>query len=253
MGIVASKDLRREIVKGTGITEMEASLLLRDIDDSILRPVKDLMFTMYAEGAPFKPKDSQTMNETEADHQELKKEDILNEIENPTPAEVKKVTINIPEIRGSREVKRETVVKKKLVGKLSSSHELEEYKNELTTTSPKLVAKSSEPSYDLEESKRRILDNVGSIKLAGVVTMPKMRQEIQESLPETPKKNIPESEPVPTRKIIDIKKPLAEAISSAPQTANVSQNVSPSKIPAATPKTEVVKTSGADPYREPIE
>lgn len=259
MGIIASKDLRREVVKETGVSEMDASLILRDIDEEILKPVKALMFTIYADGAPFKPTGMKTLNETEEDHQALKKEDILKEIESPTPSEIKKIISNFP----APEIKKESL------GKLSVSKEVEEYKDELVAgKSLKLEAKSLETKEELaprslepeksssviEESKKRILDNIGAIKLAGVVTMPKMNQEIKETLPETPKINsIPETAPAQPKKIIDIKQPLSEKISYPTQKPNLAENIPPQKTPPTISKPAPAKPYSGDPYREPIE
>ncbi len=101
MGIVATKNLVGELEKELHVSALEASVIARDIDENIFKPIKQTMVTLYAGRAPNKPSSSLvSFYEEDESHPELKRDNLLKAIEDPTPApvkvEVKKPIIQAP-------------------------------------------------------------------------------------------------------------------------------------------------------------
>ncbi len=196
MGVSPSRTMVDDIANECHISKIEANLIVRDIDDQILKPIKELMVKIYGEGAPYRPKSMNTIVETEADHIHLDKNELLHEIENPAPAEVKKVSVIDGTPISKVEVPKPTpapimaseskvieerpeeialgTVEKELPPKPATveirkveTPVVEIPKAPVTPAAP--VNTATNPS--LEEAKKRILDNLTSQKLSGIVTM----------------------------------------------------------------------------------
>jgi hypothetical protein len=138
MGIVATKDFVKELQDTLQIGALEASVLARDVDENIFKPIKETMIHLYAGRAPYKPSSSLVQYYEEDDeHPELSKENILREIEDPTDSVVKKETTvvaskplkasELVSLQASKEIRKE------IPNKLTSlpAHELVEYHEEL--------------------------------------------------------------------------------------------------------------------------
>jgi len=91
MGMVATKDFITELQDTLQIGALEASVLARDIDENIFKPVKETMTHLYAGRAPYKPSSSLVeYYEEDDEHPSLNKDTLLKEIEDPEPSQVKK-------------------------------------------------------------------------------------------------------------------------------------------------------------------
>jgi hypothetical protein len=127
MGIIATKNFIKELQDSLEISALDASVLARDIDENIFRPIKKTMTSLYAGGAPYKPSSSLVQfYEEEDEHKTLSKADILKEIEDPSDAVVRKEIVNTSlELRA-----------KSLEGdaKKAASKEIVEYHEELVNT-----------------------------------------------------------------------------------------------------------------------
>lgn len=91
MGIVATKNFVNELVNEVKISPLEASSIVRDIDEEILKPIKETLISLYADGAPNRPSSSLVQYyEEDESHPSLDKDAILSEIEKPVESPVKK-------------------------------------------------------------------------------------------------------------------------------------------------------------------
>jgi len=266
MGIIPTKNMVEEIATSCKIPKMDASLISRDIDDQIFRPIKELMRRLYEEGAPFKPESMNTVDEKDEDHSHLDKHDILREIENPTAPEVKVV-----EGKQLRAEGLELEVEKKNDASFipSTSKVIEEYHEEIEggkaqlktenlglkeNTTKNISAPEASVPNPIEEAKKRLLDNISSDKLSGIVTMPKLN--VQVDINET--NSTPAPEPSLLRDVEQLPKsaqkfspPSVEKTSNPiPEATNIIPEVKKPEAPVSTPPT---KSYAADPYREPTE
>ncbi len=73
----------------------DANALARDVDDQILKPIKELMIRIYADGAPYRLNTLKTVSEKDEDHEHLNPNEILRDIEDPVGHEIKEVVINM--------------------------------------------------------------------------------------------------------------------------------------------------------------
>lgn len=94
MGMIATKDFINELQDALQIGALEASVIARDVDENIFRPIKETMTHLYAGRAPYKPSSSLVQYyEEDEEHPALNKEILLKEIEDPIPVEVKKIIV----------------------------------------------------------------------------------------------------------------------------------------------------------------
>ncbi|MDB5204550.1 MAG: hypothetical protein JWP09_578 [Candidatus Taylorbacteria bacterium] len=284
MGIIATRDFVKELQDALQIGALEASVLARDVDDNIFKPIKTTIEHLYAGRAPYKPSSSlvQYYDEDE-EHPSLNKETLLKEIEDPTPAEVKKeimIPKEEPKVVPIEEIKPEIVIQNQNVVEKPTEKphtEIIEYHEEISNTpivSPiktnsmiqdtKKIAlppikiiepESLEPKKNADADKMKgdsILNQLASIKLSQAFVMPKGPEGIQElrTLQETSMKlggnvEIPKEKP----------------IEPAPQITLTPEPAAAKEVPISLPKStniqsviEVVKSSETkiDPYRERI-
>jgi hypothetical protein len=182
MGIIASRDITNEIVENCQLSRVEASMLVKDLDEELFKPIKELMVRIYADGAPFKPATLQTIDETEEDHMNLDKTDILKEIEDPQTDESSRFKVESKKL----EIKN-------ISYKPSTTKTVEEYHTEIslgkkmdTVREPqKTIFRENSPTgiSNIEESKKRLLDSIASQKLSGVFTMPRISNDEISSIP----------------------------------------------------------------------
>jgi hypothetical protein len=133
MGIIATKNFVKELQDSLEISALDASVLARDIDENIFRPIKKTMTDLYAGGAPYKPSSSLVQfYEEDDEHKTLSKADILKEIEDPSDAPVRKEVANTS--LGLRAKSLEGDVKK------AASKEIVEYHEELVNTDNSHIA-----------------------------------------------------------------------------------------------------------------
>ncbi len=261
MGIVGTKDFVKELQDNLQISALEASVLARDIDENIFKPIKETMTHLYAGRAPYKPSSSLVQYYEEDDeHPALSKDSLLKEIEDPVPAEVKKETTTIlPGNLGLRSLGES----KKEMQKTENPHtEITEYHEELQNEAeeenraPKQIVQNIsqipipplkkiddfKPNEAKSEDRLKgdsILNQIASLKLNQAFVMPKGPEGIKElskieaeQLGNTTGSktiNTPPTVPVP-----EIQKPVEKIREASPET-----------LP---PKPEIK----VDPYREPI-
>lgn len=255
MGITASKDMTNEVAKECGISQIEASVLVRDVDTEIFKPIKEIMMHMYGEGAPFAKKEGFKQSTTvgtktstdEEDHSNLDKESILNEIENPPEAKVKVVIT-------------EPIAEAGIQAPEQSPNQAPQSKSETvipstTEVSPKALEKSAEtPSKpDISALRENILKNITETKLSGVVTMPKEQtiaiQQVASAQTLTPQPSIKQNEEKIEPEASFSPEPSKTESPTVPKTEIAIPNADASK--ETTPPGN--NYPGIDPYREPIE
>ncbi len=202
MGIIATKNLETEISSALHLSLLDASTIVRDINDTVFEPIKHILVETYKHESPFKP---QTLihihEEDEEDETRLNPKDLLAEIENPTKATVRKV------IQGEKKTEEPLVAQ------------------ETITTSPEPTVETSPLTNELKTLGEKILSHIDNEKLTNIVTMhsfiekapveviPKKEAPIEQAI--TPKQEttpLPETQVTPTNapeKKID---PYREAI-----------------------------------------
>jgi len=252
MGIIPSKNIVNEISENCGISKIDASIVVRDIDDQILRPIKELMRRLYEDGAPFKPDSMNTVDEKDEDHSHLDKHEILRDIENPTAAEVKTVVSSKfqvgkeepkpPQENFSKNFKgQEASAKESFV--TSDSKVLEEYHQEIESKEekvPKAKPSAQTGISSIEDTKKRLLSNIAENKLSGIVTMPAQEGVTSSKLVENlSKPSLDKS----SNTIFEVQK----------SEVGKEENKAASSSPAPKPPTPAPKPYTADPYREPTE
>ncbi|MES2060072.1 MAG: hypothetical protein V4438_03515 [Patescibacteria group bacterium] len=90
MGMSAGKTFVKDLQEILEIPALDASVLARDIDENVFKPIKTTMIKIYADGAPYKPSSSLVQfYEEDDEHKELDKDTLLREIENPTAVKPK--------------------------------------------------------------------------------------------------------------------------------------------------------------------
>lgn len=257
MGIIALKDYRDELVRELKISQVEANMMMHEVDEQVMKPIKDLMIKIYANEAPFKPGSSQSLNDVDEEHSDLNKDDILKEIENPSESKVRRDTY-IPEVRGAK-----FVYENEPIDKLSSSTELEEFHDELVGKSVSFkgadeAEMSSNTNSAFEEAKKRILESITAAKITGVVLMPKVGGIFSEAekMEMERTKDAPVQtgtiEPITQQEVKKESKTEPEikinpTVPGQPEGKAKIDNVVPSS-----PQKEQSKPS-VDPYREPVE
>lgn len=279
MGIIPSGKFTEELAKEIGISKIDASSIVRDIDEEIFKPIKELMVKTYADGAPYRPKSSLRTSHEDENHEDIERDELLKSIEEPEVSQVKKWRSD---------------------GTIESIVTFSDTK-QFSKTPDQEVFKKSEPeeqlnlSQTLKESRERLLNLISSKKLDSVITMnPHEKKEenkptppsfesiekkpepiIQEKpievqkMPENPFIVVPKVEPVqtpvlqqaPQVKIIDpvakpFKQPLVPEIAPQILPANIQTPITvqaPKEMPVA-PKIPMVSTQTTfnvvDPYRE---
>ena len=225
MGIIASKNFVAEIQKELSISPIDASILARDIDENVFRPIKSSMIALYGDKAPNKPSSSLVqITEEEDNHMNLDKDLLLKEIESPVIAKPRIILSQPTEIKiAVPEVKVEHKEVKVEVKEPSPVTAIEEYHEEIAL-GDKIESKAveKEPTTTQPETKSTLgsLDRLAEMKLSKAMVMPK-------------------------RDMFESKVEVPEAKAVAPE--------APSNTPseASSPKQEV-KQYATDPYREPI-
>lgn len=258
MGIVATKDFVAELQNTLQITALEASVLARDIDENIFKPIKETMTHLYAGRAPFKPSSSLVeYYDEEEDHPALDKNTLLKEIEDPEPVKIKKEIVQTTQKTPTPSTQ---PVVNKIPNPADTSHtEVTEYHEEISNTPqpnihtepvkpvemPHLsinnapqIQKQPEPtitqapiqSQNIDEKASSILNQIASIKLSQVFVMPKGPSGIAElgkmESEQIQKPKIPVSQPQASNPTVE-KPTLAEQTPTQPE-------------------------KRIDPYREPI-
>lgn len=107
MGIIATKNFESEIVREIKIDPLKSSVIVRDIDEQVLAPIKETMVRLYKHSNPFKPQTMQHADEyDEEDETKLDRNNLLAEIENPQKSEVRKISSenNLPMIKNPMSV-----------------------------------------------------------------------------------------------------------------------------------------------------
>ncbi len=151
MGITAAKDFLETVKKDLNIDHGEAISIVNDIDDAMFKPVREIMERSFHNEAPNKLRTINTADENDEEHLHLTKHDVLREIENPSPAERRRVESF--EVRGGREEVK-TVAEEELRGgreeseektpEISKTTEIEGYVQELTGNKIEIKTVASE-------------------------------------------------------------------------------------------------------------
>ncbi len=144
MGIVATKDYVAEISNELKISSLEASSIVRDVDEEILKPIKETLRSLYADGAPNRPSSSLVQYYEEDDnHPSLDKDALLKEIEEPVASPIRKETVMQPasEVASSQASKENS---REIPNKLTSlpANKLEIYHEEIVGTGNEVTSLS---------------------------------------------------------------------------------------------------------------
>ncbi|MES2409176.1 MAG: hypothetical protein V4509_02635, partial [Patescibacteria group bacterium] len=141
MGIVATKDFVKEIQNDLHMSALEASVLARDIDENIFKPIKETMVGLYAGRAPHKPSSSLVQYyEEDEEHPSLDKQTLLKEIEDPTPAEVKTETM-VTMVKNTKIDTPVVATNKEKVEHTKPETDIVEYHQEISQKENKVVEK----------------------------------------------------------------------------------------------------------------
>ncbi|MES2224001.1 MAG: hypothetical protein V4469_03680 [Patescibacteria group bacterium] len=263
MGIVATKDFIKEIQNDLHLSALEASVLSRDIDENIFKPIKDQMVQLYAGRAPHKPSSSLVQYYEEDDeHPSLDKQTLLKEIEDPTPSEVKTETV-VTMVKNTKIDTPVIATNKEKVEHTKPETEIVEYHQEISQKENKVVEKPAlafdKNSYLIPEKPKdaiipnpiapqkfetmqanrpdatNILNQIASLKLSQAFVMPKGPEGIAE-LGKLEAEQMGKS----AAKIPEVTIPVTKTYTAPPIAP--AQNISPEATPAAK----------IDPYRERI-
>lgn len=263
MGIVGTKDFVAELQNTLQITALEASVLSRDIDENVFKPIKEIMIHLYAGRAPYKPSSSLVQfYEEDEEHPALSKENLLKEIEDPTPAEVKKHIVIAPQISKSTKPENTVIETKPTKTEITEYHEelkgetikIKEKDVKVEAVKPSSIgAPAEEPALKTLETRpsstTNILDQLASIKLSQSFVMPKGVEGIRE-LSNIETQNA------------ELKKPLENLAENSGlnskaaelKTIEETELKKESPKPVAKPETIVPQKPATriDPYREPL-
>ena len=141
MGIIPARNMINEIIKEIKLAPLTASALVRDIDDEILSPIKDIMLKIYQNSNPFKPKTLKFIDESDEEAEDdvhLRRDSLLQEIENP-----------------------ET---------LHKTEPIKEIKPEEKPEKP-IVIKEPEIPQEIKEKRDKLLTKIGGASLSNLITM----------------------------------------------------------------------------------
>ena len=188
MGIVSVKNLPSELSKELDIPSAEITPIISEVDEKIFKPMRLTMEKFFNGGSPNKLRTISTIDENDDEHLHLTKHDILREIENPSPAEGRKVESF--EVLGAREVKKPEI---------SKTTEIEEYAPELSgnkidikkVESEKQIQKNEENGVKLPEisiATTLAQKTITEMKLSGITNMEKGKEIAEESKKEEPAK-----------------------------------------------------------------
>ena len=89
MGIVTVKNLPNELSKELDLPSVEIIPIMNEVNEKIFKPVREAMEKTFSGGSPNKLRTINTADENDEEHLHLTKHDVLREIENPVPTEVK--------------------------------------------------------------------------------------------------------------------------------------------------------------------
>ncbi len=254
MGIISSKNFVAELQKELQISALDASVLARDIDENVFKPIKNTMISLYGDKAPNKPSSSLVqLTEEDDDHSHLDKDLLLREIESPVIAKprVENKAAEVDPVAQTQskvieeyheEIKTGTVLPEPLRPMTDTS--LQEQYTFSTPESEKVLRSGPNPKLTpltKVEAKIEIppetkaptppasfdsLHRLADMKLSQTFVMPKMGGE-----------TTPQVAP-------QIPKPIIEPVRS--QT-----NISP-KVEVKKEMTEAAPKPVSDPYREPL-
>ncbi|MDQ5950169.1 MAG: hypothetical protein QG585_109 [Patescibacteria group bacterium] len=204
MGIVPSGKFIEELAKEINVTKLQASVIAHDVDEEILKPIKELMVKTYADGAPFRPKSSLQVTHEDENHEGIERDELLRSIEEPEISQVKKWRSD---------------------GTIESIVTFSDTKEFSKTPDPE-VFKKTEPetptnlSQTLKESRERLLNLISSKKLDSVVTM-------------TPHEKTESAKPVPPTFASEEKAPIIQEIEKQIEVKKMPENpfiVTPPKV-----------------------
>lgn len=262
MGIVGTKDFVSELQNALGVTAIEASILARDIDENVFKPVKEVMLHLYAGRAPYRPSSSLVeYYEEDEDHPALSKDNLLKEIEDPAPAKVKKetvVTILPTTLSRNQDMETFEIITPPKNTEITPYHEEIRSNSIVTPPEPKLPEPKpvSNPSKIEPEAVTQmppkpnatsILDQLASVKLSQAFVMPKGPEGIRElgnmELQNTSKSEAGSGLQSKAAELKNIDEAEAKLQLGRPKT----------ETPAPKPISDTPKPSTRiDPYREPI-
>jgi len=230
MGIVASKNFVSELQKELGISALDASVVARDIDENVFKPIKNTMISLYGDKAPNKPSSTMVeLTENDEDHEHLDKELLLREIESPVFAKPR-----VEEVRTQVKVEPKIVIPAP-----KAPTAVEEYHEEISV-GDKLPEVKVTPEPEAQKApvtdpaSRSSLDRLADMKLSQTFVMPK---NISSSVPMTPAPAVATTPPLTPKPLVQEKKESAP-VQNTPVEAK--------KVP------EAPKAYSADPYREPL-
>ncbi len=144
MGMSPARTFVQDLLKEVDIKPLEASTLIRDIDEEILKPIKHIMISLYADGAPNRPSSSLVQYYEEDDnHPSLDKDALLKEIEEPVASPIRKEMVMQPasEVASSQASKQNS---REIPNKLTSlpANKLEIYHEEIVGTGNEVTSLS---------------------------------------------------------------------------------------------------------------
>ncbi len=149
MGIIATKNLETTISSALRLSLLDASTLVRDINETIFQPIKHILIETYKHESPFKPKTLLHIHEEdEEDESKLIQKDLLAEIENPAQVTIRKV------VQGDKKTDTSTSI--------TPTNSPSSYKP-VTETSPVV--------NELKTLGEKILNHIDNEKLTNIVTM----------------------------------------------------------------------------------
>ncbi|HYC34267.1 MAG TPA: hypothetical protein VEC13_00890 [Candidatus Paceibacterota bacterium] len=243
MGVIATKNMESELIKELSLNPLDASALVRDINEQIFAPIKQTMISLYQHSNPFKPETLKHIDEVEQeDNTHLKKEDLLAEIENPTEAHVRK---DGP-VRNPIE---EVVVPKA---------EPEEAPAPVTEKAPQ-----NNLADELQKTRERMLSSITEEKLSEIVAMKHFVPEEEKEVSVTPKiePEVPKVVTAPAQSSLSDMKTRLESIvdgnapAKLPEKSVITAVNEPVKVTSVPEVAEVVPKvtkPAVDPYREPL-
>ncbi len=226
MGIVATKDFVKELTNELHISALDALAISRDVDDTILQPIKQTMIKTFGDSAPYKPSSSLVqVYEDEDDHPSLQKETILKEIEEPEAPIIKKeiVYTQSPVQVAQEKPKQPESPTSQKTDPLPSV-----YKEEIQSPQ-KESAPIKVPSF---------LEKITSLKLSQSIVMPKEESSVQTIIEKAPS--------VPTS-ITTYPPEIKETGKPEPQKQPQVQKDAPEE-----PSKQQTPQYSVDPYREQI-
>jgi hypothetical protein len=239
MGIIATKNFVTEITNEIKVSPLEASTLVRDIDEEILKPIKKIMVALYEDGAPNRPSSSLVQYyEEDENHPSLDKNSLLKEIEDPTPVEVKKeiAEIKLRSLGGNKPIEN---LKTEPGTSIEEYHEEIQNNTSIEASSPKSQSLDT-PSKLLSPSAPQLapsdlLNKISEMKLHKTFVMPRKEDG-----------NKPES--------LGLRSLKANRSTEAAVENNMPKQMINSAKPESNIKTETPKPASTtiDPYREKI-